>query len=77
LTVNPDGRLHAQANRAFLRRVVRHLADAGIDQFLDLGSGGWWDRLRRPATPTRIQATDRLGQHTVTRPVPRRHDPAR
>jgi hypothetical protein len=39
LTVNPDGRLHAQANRAFLRRVVRHLAEAGIDQFLDLGSG--------------------------------------
>ena len=26
-------------NRAFLRRVVRHLVDAGIDQFLDLGSG--------------------------------------
>jgi hypothetical protein len=39
LKVNPDGRLHAQANRAFLRRVVRHLAHQGIDQFLDLGSG--------------------------------------
>jgi hypothetical protein len=26
-------------NRAFLRRVVRYLVDAGIDQFLDLGSG--------------------------------------
>jgi hypothetical protein len=39
LQVNPDGRLHAQANRAFLRRVVRHLAHQGIDQFLDLGSG--------------------------------------
>jgi hypothetical protein len=26
-------------NRAFLARVVRHLAEAGIDQFLDLGSG--------------------------------------
>jgi hypothetical protein len=39
LAVNPDGRLHARANRAFLRRVVRHLAQQGIDQFLDLGSG--------------------------------------
>jgi hypothetical protein len=39
LKLNPDGRLHAQANRAFLRRVVRHLAQQGIDQFLDLGSG--------------------------------------
>ena len=26
-------------NRAFLRRVVRHLAGAGVEQFLDLGSG--------------------------------------
>jgi hypothetical protein len=26
-------------NRAFLRRVVRHLSAIGIDQFLDLGSG--------------------------------------
>jgi hypothetical protein len=39
LKVNPEGRLHAQANRAFLRRVVRHLAEQGVDQFLDLGSG--------------------------------------
>ncbi|WP_370591208.1 SAM-dependent methyltransferase [Saccharopolyspora montiporae] len=31
---------HAQANRAFLGRAVRHLAtEHGIDQFLDLGSG--------------------------------------
>ncbi|HEX5495301.1 MAG TPA: SAM-dependent methyltransferase [Mycobacteriales bacterium] len=29
----------ARANRAFLRRAVRHLADAGIRQFLDIGSG--------------------------------------
>lgn len=28
-----------QANRAFLRRAVRHLAARGIDQFLDIGSG--------------------------------------
>ena len=26
-------------NRAFLRRVVRHLVGAGVEQFLDLGSG--------------------------------------
>jgi hypothetical protein len=36
----PDAPLAARANRAFLRRVVRHLvAEAGITQFLDIGSG--------------------------------------
>jgi len=29
----------ARANRVFLRRVVGHLVDAGIRQFLDIGSG--------------------------------------
>jgi hypothetical protein len=29
----------ARSNRAFLRRAVRHVADAGVTQFLDLGSG--------------------------------------
>jgi trans-aconitate methyltransferase len=29
----------ARANRAFLRRAVRHLVDAGVRQFLDIGSG--------------------------------------
>jgi hypothetical protein len=29
----------AQANRAFLRRAVRHAAASGVRQFLDLGSG--------------------------------------
>jgi O-methyltransferase involved in polyketide biosynthesis len=35
----PNMPLFMRANRAFLRRVVRFLADQGIDQFLDLGSG--------------------------------------
>ncbi|MBM7080052.1 MULTISPECIES: SAM-dependent methyltransferase [Micromonospora] len=35
----PDAPLMAQANRAFLRRVVQHLVDSGIRQFLDIGSG--------------------------------------
>jgi O-methyltransferase involved in polyketide biosynthesis len=35
----PDMPLFMRANRAFLRRVVKFLADQGIDQFLDLGSG--------------------------------------
>jgi trans-aconitate methyltransferase len=39
LEINPQGRAHARANRAFLRRVVRHLAEHGVRQFLDLGSG--------------------------------------
>lgn len=35
----PEAPLMAQANRAFLRRAVQFLADAGVRQFLDLGSG--------------------------------------
>lgn len=37
--VFPDVPLIAQANRAALRRAVRALLDAGVDQFLDIGSG--------------------------------------
>jgi hypothetical protein len=29
----------SRANRAFLRRAVRHLVDSGVRQFLDIGSG--------------------------------------
>lgn len=40
LQITPDGPAAARANRGFLRRAVRHLvADAGIRQFLDIGSG--------------------------------------
>jgi hypothetical protein len=36
----PNGRVLAEENRAFLRRVVRYLAgECGIRQFLDIGSG--------------------------------------
>ena len=35
----PDMPLLAQANRAFLRRSVQLLADQGVRQFLDIGSG--------------------------------------
>ncbi len=36
----PDGRAVARENRAFIWRAVRYLAlEAGIDQFIDLGSG--------------------------------------
>jgi SAM-dependent methyltransferase len=37
--VAPAAPLIGLANRAFLRRAVRFLADAGIRQFLDIGSG--------------------------------------
>jgi hypothetical protein len=38
--ITPDGPAAGRANRAFLRRVVHHLvAEAGIHQFLDIGSG--------------------------------------
>jgi hypothetical protein len=39
IAVAPDATVQAQANRAFLHRAVRHLVDAGVRQFLDLGSG--------------------------------------
>jgi hypothetical protein len=40
LRIMPDGREGPRSNRAFLRRVVRFLAaEAGIRQFLDIGSG--------------------------------------
>jgi len=39
MKVAPDARLGALANRSFLRRAVRFLAQQGIDQFIDLGSG--------------------------------------
>ncbi len=39
LAALPNLRKIAWANRAFLRRVVRYLCAAGVDQFLDLGSG--------------------------------------
>jgi SAM-dependent methyltransferase len=39
LAAIPDGRDLARANRAFLQRSVRFLAQAGVRQFLDIGSG--------------------------------------
>jgi hypothetical protein len=39
IQVAPKAPKSVQQNREFLRRVVRHMAQAGIDQFLDLGSG--------------------------------------
>jgi hypothetical protein len=39
LTVAPDAADVMRANRAFLRRAVRFMIEAGITQFLDLGSG--------------------------------------
>lgn len=39
LAVTPEIGRFARANRSFLGRAVAHLCAAGIDQFLDLGSG--------------------------------------
>jgi SAM-dependent methyltransferase len=39
LAVAPEVRIAARENRAFLGRAVRHLASAGITQFLDVGTG--------------------------------------
>jgi len=39
LSLMPEVKAGALANRVFLRRAVRELAAAGVDQFLDIGSG--------------------------------------
>lgn len=39
IAVHPSMPAAARANRAFLRRAVRYFAEAGVQQFLDLGSG--------------------------------------
>jgi SAM-dependent methyltransferase len=39
LAAYPEGQRIAWANRAFLRRAVEFLVDAGVRQFLDIGSG--------------------------------------
>ncbi|GAA1976011.1 hypothetical protein GCM10009838_40300 [Catenulispora subtropica] len=39
LSALPELRAMARANRAFLGRTVRYLAESGIDQFLDIGTG--------------------------------------
>ena len=55
LAVTPGLRYRVRANRAFLGRTVRYLAaEAGIRQFLDLGTG-----IPRPTTPTRSPRASR------------------
>ncbi|WP_371478494.1 SAM-dependent methyltransferase [Kitasatospora sp. NBC_00315] len=39
LAANPEFRSTARANRSFLQRAIRHVAEQGIDQFLDIGTG--------------------------------------
>lgn len=39
LEANPDSRIPPRENRLFLGRAVRFLAEQGIDQFLDIGTG--------------------------------------
>jgi O-methyltransferase involved in polyketide biosynthesis len=39
IAINPETPLVMRANRAFLRRAVSFLAERGVDQFLDVGSG--------------------------------------
>ncbi|WP_405591040.1 SAM-dependent methyltransferase [Streptomyces sp. NBC_01190] len=39
LAVFPYARTAARANRGFMERSIRHLAERGIEQFLDIGTG--------------------------------------
>jgi hypothetical protein len=64
LALMPDVRTVMRANRAFLRRAVRYACDAGITQFLDIGSGiptvGNVHEVAQQANPqTRVVYVDR------------------
>ena len=52
LKVVPEARLTGRANRAFGKRAVRYIAEQGIRQFIDLGSG-------IPTTPPSVHETAR------------------
>lgn len=39
LALAPEGRFAAAANRGFLQRAVRFIAERGVSQFIDMGSG--------------------------------------
>jgi hypothetical protein len=63
LAAVPHAPLMAQSNRGFLRRAVRYCLDAGIRQFLDLGSGiptagNVHDIAHRSAPDTRVVYVD-------------------
>ncbi len=67
LTVDPEARLMGRANRAFGKRAVRYMAEQGIRQFLDLGSG-------LPTTPPSVHEAARAVDPSV-RVVYVDHDP--
>jgi hypothetical protein len=63
LEIAPDSAGGAKSNRAFLRRAVHCLAEAGVTQFLDIGSGlpsaGNVHEVARAASPgARVVYTD-------------------
>jgi S-adenosyl methyltransferase len=63
LAAIPHAPLMAQTNRGFLRRAVRYCLDAGVRQFLDLGSGiptagNVHDIAHRVAPDTRVVYVD-------------------
>lgn len=63
IEVMPDAPAGARANRAFLYRAVRYLVDAGVRQFLDLGSGiptagNVHEVAQRAASDTRVVYVD-------------------
>lgn len=55
LQVAPEAPITAKANRAFGTRAVRYIAEQGIQQFVDLGSG-------IPTTPPSVHETARAVQ---------------
>ncbi|MGR6915447.1 SAM-dependent methyltransferase [[Actinomadura] parvosata] len=57
LTVAPNARTTARANRDFLVRATEAVAEAGIDQFVDLGTGV-------PTSPNVHEVAQRINQDT-------------
>jgi hypothetical protein len=63
LNVFPSLGVTARANRAFLARAVRHVAEQGVRQFLDVGTGiptspNTYDIARRVAPDSRVVYVD-------------------
>jgi hypothetical protein len=57
LALAPSTRLSIRENRSFLLRAVQHLAEQGIDQFLDLGCG-------LPYSPNVHEVAQSVNPHT-------------
>ena len=73
LSVVPQGREVARANRRFLVRAVRHMAGQGVAQFIDLGT---FESTGNIITLALGANADSVRGQLIGRPPPRRLHPA-